>query len=214
MFEDRTQAGRLLAPLLEEFRDLRPLVLGLPRGGVPVAVEVARALDAPLDVIVSRKVGAPGHEEYAIGAIAEGGEDVRDQSMLDRIGITDQQWQDQRAKAARELQEYVDKFHHGRKLQPMQGRTVILADDGLATGRSALAAVRAVSALGAQKIVLAVPVSSVEGKRRIEEGGLAQVVALAVPESFYAISQFYDDFGPVSSSEVEQLMSRFVTPED
>ncbi len=214
MFKNRTEAGRRLAPLLDEFREERPLVLGLPRGGVPVAAEVARALAAPLDVLVAQKVGAPGHEEYAIGAIAEGGEEVRDQSVLEQIGITERQWQDQRAKAARKLEKYVKKFHRGRKLPPMQGRTVVLVDDGLATGRSAQAAVRALKSMGAEKIVLAVPVASLAGKRRIESEGLAQVVAVEVPDGFYAIGQFYADFHPVAVDEVEELLSRFRTPED
>lgn len=214
MFKDRTEAGRRLAPLLEKYRDENPLVLGLPRGGVPVAVEVARALGAPLDVLVAQKVGAPGQEEYAIGAIAEGGADVRDDLVLAQIGITERRWEIQRAKAAQKLEEYIEKFHHGRELPPMKGRTVVLVDDGLATGRSAQAAVRALKSMGAEKIVLAVPVSSVGGKHRIESEELAQVVALGVPDGFYAIGQFYVDFSPVSSEEVAELLSRFRVPND
>ena len=214
MFKNRTEAGRRLAPLLEEYRDERPLVLGLPRGGVPVAAEVAQALGASLDVLVAQKIGAPGHEEYAIGAIAESGAEVRDEIALAQSGVTEHGWEVQRAKAAQKLEEYVEKFHQGRRLPPMQGRTVVLVDDGLATGRSALAALRALKSMGAEKIVLAVPVSSVAGKNRIEGEGQAQVVALEVPDGFYAIGQFYADFHPVSSDKVEELLSRFRTPED
>ncbi len=206
-FEDRYQAGRLLAEALLEFRD-RPevLVLALPRGGVPVAREVARALHAPLDVLVVRKVGVPWNPEFALGAVASGGALVLNERAAEQLDIS----RDELAQLVAQQQQEVTRREHAFRgpRPPLQltDRTVLLVDDGLATGSTMRAAVQAARQLGASWIVVAVPVAPPETLAALKREA-DQVVCLDSPEFFYAVGAFYADFAQVSDREVSVLLA-------
>jgi predicted phosphoribosyltransferase len=206
-FRDRREAGRLLAARLAPYRG-RPdvLVLALPRGGVPVGYEVARALGAPLDVFLVRKLGVPGHEELAMGAVASGGVQVLNADVLAGLGLSDRVVA---AVAARELQELErrERLYRGaRPPRDVQGRTVILVDDGLATGATMRAAIHALRRRGAARIVVAVPVAPLQtcAELRAEAD---EVVCLVTPEPFLAVGLWYDDFTQTSDDEVRALLA-------
>jgi putative phosphoribosyl transferase len=205
LFADRRDAGRRLAALLEPFRDESPVVAGMARGGVPVAAEVAEALDAPLDVVLVRKIGAPLQPEYAIGALAEGG--VRVLSEEAEAAAGEPELEAHIAAVGRELEERVRRYRGGAATLPVAGRTVLLVDDGLATGRSARAAALSLRARGAARIVLAVPVAA-----RASVGGLRDcvdaVVCAEAPAELWAVGLWYRDFHPVSDGEVAALLER------
>lgn len=206
-FKDRCDAGRLLAKALEAWRG-RPglLVLGLPRGGVPVAWEVAHALGAPLDVLVVRKLGYPGQEEFAMGAIASGGVRYLDESTLAwPVAAAEIE-----AVVAREQAELVRRERLYRGERPplrLEGRVLLLIDDGLATGATMHAAAMAVRAGRPQRIVVAVPVASREALQSV--GTVAdEVVCLRTPEHFHAVGLWYQDFGQTSDEEVCRLLEK------
>ena len=211
-FRDRREAGRLLAARLRRYAK-RPhtVVLGLPRGGVPPAAEIAAALRLPLDVIVSRKLGAPGNPELAIGAIAEGGEPYLHPDVL-ADGETLQEHvalevHHQRAEIARRQ----ERFRDGRPLSVAEGETVILIDDGVATGATAIAAIRALRAQGVGRIVFAIPVAPPDTAEALR-GMVDEFVVLATPTQFWAVGAFYEDFRQVSDDEVVELLSRAERP--
>ncbi|MFF1508564.1 phosphoribosyltransferase family protein [Streptomyces sp. NPDC058326] len=206
-FSDRIDAGRQLATRLGRFKDRDVVVLGLPRGGVPVAAEVADALDAPLDICLVRKLGLPRQPELAMGALGEGGVRVLNERVLRETGA------DERDLAAVEKRELAELDHRARRYRgsrpsvPLEGRTVLVVDDGLATGATALAACRVVRARGAARIVLAVPVAPPDWTARL--GGEAdETVSVRTPEQFYAIGQFYRDFTQTPDSEVIACLDR------
>jgi len=205
-FPDRRDAGRQLAAAVAELHLPDPMVLALPRGGVPIGFEVARALGAPLEVFVARKIGAPGHPEYGIGAIAEGGEPLFDRWAVEALGVTDQQLADLVAAERKELARRIERYRAGRPLPPLSGRSVVLVDDGLATGVTAEAALRALRAHGPAELVLAVPVCAPETARRL--GRVAdQVVCLSRPEMFRAVGQWYATFDQTSDDQVLALLA-------
>jgi putative phosphoribosyl transferase len=205
IFADRADAGRRLAAALGRFRNRNPLVLALPRGGVPVAYEVTRALDAPLDVVVVRKLGAPGHEELAVGAIARGAVYV-DWPIVHQLGVT-QAYLDQVTQAEqRELERREQAYRRGRPALPIEGRTVILIDDGLATGATLRAALSAVRQERPARVVVAVPVGAPESVARLRETA-DDVVCLDMPPDFRAVSLAYRDFSPTSDSEVVECLA-------
>ncbi len=204
-FQDRHDAGRRLAELLEPFRGEQPVVVGIPRGGVPVAAEVARALGAPLDVAVVRKIGAPQNPEYAIGALAEGGVHVLSDETVHALGLTDAELHALIARVDRELGERRRRYRGTREPVELTGRTVILVNDGLATGRSALAAVGSMRQRGAARVILAVPVAapaSVEALRDYTD----EVVCVEMPADLWAVGYWYEDFGPTTDEEVIALL--------
>ncbi len=204
-FADRHDAGRRLASICEPLRSQRPIVIAIPRGGVPVAAEVARALAAPLDVIVVRKVGAPWQPEYAIGAVAEGGVRIIARDDLSLLGISPRELEGLVAAAERELEERRERYR-GRGGPPeVRGRTVLLVDDGLATGRTARAAAHALRERGAARIVLAVPVAAAQSLGEME-GVVDEILALQVPEQLLAVGFWYDDFSPTGDDEVAALL--------
>jgi putative phosphoribosyl transferase len=206
VFKDRVDAGRRLAALLEPLRGERPVVVGLPRGGVPVAAEVARALGAPLDVVVVRKIGAPQNPEYAIGALAEGGVQVLGDRAARAGGVSDPELQALIARAERELEERRRRYRGARDPVNIEGRTVIVIDDGLATGRSALAAVRSVRQRGAARVILAAPVASPGAARAL--GAVAdEVVCLTTPAELLAVGIWYQDFSQVSGEQVAAMLA-------
>ena len=207
IFADRTEAGRALAARLMHLKDQRPVVLGLPRGGVPVAAEVADALGAPLDVIVVRKLGVPSQPELAMGAIGERGVRVLDEEVLraTRVGADELDAVERRERA--ELARRLDRFRAGRPPVDVDGRTVVLVDDGVATGSTARAACAVARAAGAARIVLAVPVASPRAVATL--GKVAdEVVAVQTPQWFAAIGEFYDDFRQTSDAEVAESLRR------
>ena len=207
VFEDREAAGRALAAGLGAWR-ARPdaIVLGLPRGGVPVAFEVARALDLPLDVLVVRKLGLPWQPELAMGAIAGGGALVVNEEVLRYLPPGDGAFEAVRAREQRELERREREYRGDRPPLDPRGLSVILVDDGLATGATMEAAVRSLQSLGARRVVVAVPVAAVEARERIASVA-DEVVCLETPEFFSAVGQWYRDFGQTSDTEVTELLA-------
>jgi putative phosphoribosyl transferase len=207
-FEDRAEAGRRLAEELGEYAG-RPglLVLGLPRGGVPVAYEVAEALGAPLDVFLVRKLGVPGHEELAMGAIATGGVRVMNDDVVRMLRVPDRAVEEVAAREARELERREAAYRGGRPAPDVRGRTVILVDDGLATGSTMRAAVRALHAEGVAELVVAVPVAAPETCAAIR-AEVDRIVCALTPEPFLAVGLWYRDFSQTTDDEVRALLSR------
>jgi predicted phosphoribosyltransferase len=200
-FADRREAGRLLAERLEPLAPERPLVVALPRGGVPVATEIADALGAPLEVLVVRKLGAPHNPEYGIGAIAEGGTLVVDPEAVAGLGISSVQLEAIIEGEQAELERRVAAYRGERPRLELEGRTVIVVDDGIATGVTDTAALRAIRALGPRRTVLAVPVSSQEAAERLAAEA-DEVVCLELSPLMGGVGGCYDDFSQVSDEEV------------
>ncbi len=204
-FTDRVEAGKRLAGLLYAYADTDVVVLALPRGGVPVAREVARSLHAPLDVIGVRKLGAPQQPEFGIGAIAEGGIRVVDRESATAAGLGEEQIAAVERRERDELQRRVHEYRGDRGLPELAGRTVIVVDDGLATGVTARAACRAVRAQGPERLILAVPVAppqSVEALRSEAD----EVVAVLTPPSLMSVGGWYDVFDQVTDTQVLRLL--------
>jgi predicted phosphoribosyltransferase len=207
-FRDRTEAGRVLAEKLAAYAH-RPdvIVLALPRGGVPVAYEVARALEAPLDVFLVRKLGLPGHEELAMGAIATGGVRVLNDQVVRALRIPDYVID---AVAAWENQELArrERLYRGDRPPPdVRGRTVILIDDGLATGATMLAAVKALRQLQPARIVVAVPTASPDICEMLR-AEVDEVICAITPEPFHAVGLWYEDFSQTTDEEVRELLAQ------
>lgn len=207
-FANRREAGRALARRLSAYAKREDvLVLGLPRGGVPVAFEIAEALDAPLDVFLVRKLGVPGHEELAMGAIASGGIQILDPGITVRFGLSEEEVQAVVWKERRELTFRERAYRADRPPLEILGRTIILVDDGLATGFSMRAAVEALRPLSPARIVIAVPVAPRPTARAFRD--LAdEFVCLATPEPFFAVGEFYEDFDQTEDEEVRELLAR------
>ena len=203
-FVDRVEAGRRLAEVLEPMRGQDAVVLGLPRGGVPVAFEVATALDLPLDVVVVRKLGVPFQPELAMGAIGEGGFRVVDAALLRRAGIASEDVDAVERRERRTLESRVARFRRGRERADLNGRTAIVVDDGVATGSTARVAGEVARHLGARRVVLAVPVAPVD----VAEGlpGFDDVVCVSTPSPFVAVGRHYLDFSPTTDDEVVVLL--------
>jgi putative phosphoribosyl transferase len=212
MFENRVEAGRALARALAAFDAAGDvIVLGLPRGGVPVAAEIARSLGLPLDVLVVRKLGLPWQPELAMGAVASGGAMVLNEDVLRHAAGREDLLEQVRRRELAELERRERVFRGTQPPLDVAGRTVIVADDGLATGATMGAAVRALRSLGAARVVVAVPVASVEARDRI--AALAdEIHCLETPQYFSAVGQWYRDFEQTSDDEVSELLAQSREP--
>ncbi len=206
LFADRREAGRRLAAALGRYATADPVVLALPRGGVPVGFEVARALGARLDIVLVRKLGAPFNPEYGIGAIAEGGVRFVRRDDAEAAGVSAEELEEVVARESAELERRRRLYRMDEEPLPVEGRTAILVDDGIATGGTAVAAGRALRERGAAKVVLAVPVAPPGSEERLG-GEFDEVVCLEQPHAFFGIGQFYADFGQVSDEETIALLA-------
>jgi putative phosphoribosyl transferase len=207
-FRDRSEAGRVLAGHLTAYaRRPDSIVLALPRGGVPVAYEVAQALDAPLDVFLVRKLGVPGHEELALGAIASGGGRVLNLDVVSMFGLQETDIAHIAAREAAEISRRERAYRGDRPPQSVRGKVVILIDDGLATGATMRAAAQAIRAQGPAKLVVAVPVAASSTCDAFRDD-VDEVVCAVTPEPFYAVGAWYQDFSQTTDDEVRTLLSR------
>ncbi|MDO8498557.1 MAG: phosphoribosyltransferase [bacterium] len=207
VFENRQEAGKRLGSELLKYRGENPYVLAMPRGGVPIGFEVAEILQAPLDVLVVRKIGLSGNREFGIGAIAEGGVKVLDQTTLEVLGIDEEEIKDTIQLEEEELKRRVETYRDGRPLPDLKDRTAVLVDDGMATGITAKAAIEAVKKLHPQKIVLASPVCALDTAESLKRL-VDKVVCLATPYDFSAVGLWYKDFTQISDEEVVKLLKK------
>ena len=207
IFRDRADAGRQLADRLLDLREAEPIVLALPRGGVPVGYEIACELEAPLDVFLVRKIGAPGHRELGIGAVAQGDVRLFNESAIQMLGLD---WEEIEAiveEETAELERRLGRFRGDRPLPDLAGQSVILVDDGLATGVTALAAIRALRQLGPARIILAVPVCAAETARTMR-AEVDDLICVHAPEDFMAVGLWYNNFEQTTDEEVVDLLVR------
>ena len=207
LFRDRVDAGQRLAQRLDSFRDALPVVFAIPRGGVPVGAEVARALDAELDVVVARKLGAPRHAELAIGAVTADGERYLNQDIISQLRINDAYLERITKEQGEEASRREQLFRGGRPPVDIKGRTALLVDDGLATGATMRAAARSLRKREPGRLVVAVPVGSPEACWALLNDA-DEVVCLAQPDPFYAIGLHYEQFDQVEDAEVTRLLQQ------
>jgi len=206
-FIDRAEAGRRLGDCLRRFRDEDPVVLGLPRGGVVVAAEVARMLGAPLDAILVRKLSVPSQPELGMGAVGEGGVRVLNDEVVSLARVNDKELADEELRQRGELERQARTYRGDRPPIPLAGRTAIIVDDGIATGSTARAACQVARAHGARRVVLAAPLAPPDVVDALH-GDADEVVVLEQPTRLYAIGQWYDDFSQTTDDEVVRLLGR------
>jgi putative phosphoribosyl transferase len=212
IFVDRQDAGRQLAEALAGLKGEDVVVLGIPRGGVVVAAEVARAHGWPLDTVIPRKIRAPGNPELGLGAIAPGVR-VLDQRMLEMLGVSESYLDREIAEEEREIERRSDAYRRGRPAVDVKDKVAVVVDDGIATGGTATAAVRWARAQGARRVILAVPVAPAEGVRNLSREA-DEVVCLETPEPFYAVGQWYQEFPQTSDEEVVQILDDVTSRDD
>jgi putative phosphoribosyl transferase len=210
-FSDRMDAGKRLAGRLAHLRGEDVVVVGLPRGGVPVAAEVARALDAPLDVIVVRKLGVPFQPELGMGALGEDGVKVINRDVIAMAGVTERELAAVEARESAELRRRAERFRGGEERVPLRGRVVVVVDDGVATGSTARAACQVARSHGAERVVLAVPVAPADWTRRLADAA-DELVCVATPSPFFGVGQFYDDFSQTTDDEVVRHLRAAAAP--
>ncbi|WP_316163125.1 phosphoribosyltransferase [Bradyrhizobium sp. SZCCHNRI20481] len=210
LFQDREDAGRQLAKTLLKYKSRHPVILALPRGGVPVAAEVAERLEAPLDLVLVRKIGAPMQPELAIGAVVDGDDPiiVRNQDVIDLTGVSEKTFDAICAGELAEIDRRRELYLGGRLRSDVKGQVAIIVDDGIATGATTLAAIRALRRREPKELVLAVPVAPLETLQRLHTE-VDAVVCLDTPRDFGAIGYYYRDFGQVSDDEVIATLKRF-----
>lgn len=206
IFQDREEAGRKLGDALKKYSSKDTVVLGIPRGGVVVAAQVAQALGAPLDVIVPRKLGAPHNPEVAIGAVTQDGTIITDEIMVRRLGLSDAEIDSLAGEVLKEIERRVQTYRNGKTGLNLEKKTVIVVDDGIATGFTVQAALESVRSAGSKKLVLAVPVAPADTVSTLREK-VDELVCLQAPEIFYAVGQFYRDFDQTLDREVIELLS-------
>lgn len=206
IFQSREDAGTQLGNALQKYNTKDTVVLGIPRGGVVIAAQVADALGAPLDVIIPRKLGAPHNPEVAIGAVTQDGTVITDEIMVRRLGLSDVQIDSLAGEVLQEIERRVQTYRNGKRGLNLKGKTVIVVDDGIATGFTVQAALQSVRSSGSKKLVLAVPVAPADTVGMLREK-VDELVCLHAPEIFYAVGQFYRDFDQTSDREVVELLS-------
>lgn len=204
LFKDRVEAGKKLAKAVLQLKGSKGIVLGIPRGGVAVAKVVAEQLSWPLEVIVTKKIGFPGHDELAIGAVAEDGEPVWDKEMMKRFGFLKGDLKAQLRKAKKKVEQYVDEFRQGRELQ-VKDKIAMVVDDGIATGRTVEAGIKWLRGKGVGRLLVAVPVCARDTAKKLKKQ-VDEFVCLHQPWSFVAVGQFYREFPQVSDEEVKKLL--------
>jgi putative phosphoribosyl transferase len=209
LFKDRTDAGKKLADELLEYENIPDgLVIGLPRGGVVLAVEVAKRLKLPLDVVCPRKIGAPFNPEYAIGAITETGEGIFNEEAISYLDISEEHVKETVEREKQQAKRRLELFRKGRPPRDFQDKVVIIVDDGIATGSTMKAAIKSIQSEGAQKIVCAVPVSPPDTHSEISSM-VDHMVCLHTPRSFQAVGQFFEDFRPTEDEDVADIMQSY-----
>lgn len=207
MFSDRKEAGEILAEKLEKLRLENPVVLAIPRGGVVVGYEVARKLKAPLDVIVPRKLGAPGNPELAIGAVAEDGTIILDSSLIDYLEVDEEYIKKEKERQVKEIKRRLNVYRGRFSRLEIERRDVVIVDDGIATGATIRAAIASVRKRKPASLTLAVPVAPPSTIEKLREE-VDRIVCVSTPEPFFAIGQFYTDFRQTTDEEVIQLLEK------
>jgi putative phosphoribosyl transferase len=205
LFRDRDEAGKRLAAALLQYKGKDVVVLGLPRGGVVVARRVAEALGAPLDIVVTRKIGAPGEPEFALGAVTQEGDVILDRSSAESVGASAVYLEEEARRQQQEVKERMSRLRGATPYPNLEGKVVLIVDDGIATGNSIEAAVKSVRKRNPKEVVVAVPVAPADALGRLAAGG-TRVVCLETPGMFFAIGEFYQEFAQVEDSEVRQIL--------
>lgn len=207
-FKDRTEAGKLLANALKAYQNAEDtIILALPRGGLPVGVEIKKSLGIPMDICLVRKLGTPGHEELAMGAIAMGNVTVMNEDVVSMLGISEEAIMKEIKKESLELERRNKLYRSGKPAPMIKGKRVILVDDGLATGATMKGAVKAVKAMGAKEIIVAVPVSATDTFEEMQ-ALVDKVVCLYATQLFYSVGQWYEEFPQVSDEEVKVILNQ------
>jgi putative phosphoribosyl transferase len=204
-FRDREQAGKALAAALKELAGEEVIVLAIPRGGVVVGSEVAKSLGAPLDVIITRKIGAPGEPEFAVGAVTQNGEVIVDEAAVEVLHLTHEYIDKEAESQWEEVKDRMNRFRGDRPLPSLKGKVVVIVDDGIATGNTVFAALKSVKMQGAKSVIVAAPVGPRETIAKLATEA-DKVVCLETPEPFFAIGQFYTDFRQVEDDEVRRIL--------
>ena len=204
-FRDRVEAGRRLAGALVQYKGKDVVVLGIPRGGVVVAKEVADALEAPLDIVISRKIGAPGEPEFALGAVTQEGDVILDRQTADSVGASREYLESEIRQKKEEVKQRMERFRGDAPYPSLKGKVVIVVDDGIATGSSVEAAVTSIRKREPREVVIAVPVAPPDTVESLKAGGNT-VVCLETPRMFFAIGEFYQRFDQVEDSEVKRIL--------
>jgi putative phosphoribosyl transferase len=211
LFADRVDGGKRLGAELRQrlprLREEDPLVLAIPRGGLPVGSEVARAIDAPLDLFIARKLGAPGHEELGIGAVAPGGTRFLDADAIRALDVSDSYIEEVTRRELAEVERRLRRFRGNRPPARIEGRSVVLVDDGLATGVTALASLAALRLERPRRLVFAAPVCSIEGAQAVARHA-DDVVCVAMPDRFFGVGAWYHDFTQTTDEEVVELLAQ------
>ncbi len=206
MWRDRREAGRYLAEALKEFKNKDVLVLAIPRGGVVVGDEVATALNAALDVVVPRKIGAPFNPELAIGAIAADGSKVLDQNLIQRLDVSEEYLKKEIERQTEEIKRRISEYRGDRPPLEIEEKTVILVDDGVATGATTLAAIKYLRNKKPAQIILAIPVGPPDTVEKLKKE-VDRLICLSIPSLFYAVGQFYEQFEQTTDQEVVDIIS-------
>lgn len=209
MFYDRAEAGQKLTKELLKYKDKKSvLVLGMPRGGVITASKISKELNLPLDIIVARKIGAPGNPEFAIGAVAEKGEPILNDDLIGTRNISPEYLDKTITYERAEIKRRISEYRKGKSRLILKNKTVILVDDGVATGMSILAAISQIKSMDAKKITIAVPIIPNDSIDKIKKE-VDEFIYLEAPETFFSVGQFYNCFDQVSDEEVKKILSKF-----